>query len=190
MNNRPTALFVTGPAGAGKSFFARRISMLTHQSVIDKDTMTSKIAEQMNMRLGLKSSDRESSDYLNFVRPFEYQVVLNEVKARMGQGKSVIVDAPFLKEVTTEDWMGHMRDTFDMFDYEILFVWMDNAADQTRTRLEKRGLERDQWKLDHWDEYVEDLRNASVRYDEFDFVVTPENLEEHVVTIVDLLVDR
>lgn len=184
--NRPTAVFITGLAGTGKSFFAKRISMLTGIGVVSKDYMTMAVVEEMNKVLGLNENDRESPLYQTLVRPFEYGAVLTETIKRLNEGKSVIVDAPFLNEIATAGGMDSLRDVFDEQGHDIIFVWMDHGIDATKVRLENRGYPRDNWKLSNWTEYTRNIKSITIPYEHFDFVVRPENLEDKVVQISDL----
>lgn len=187
MTNQPTALFVTGPAGAGKSFFARRVAMLTNVGVIDKDTMTMDLVGEMNKRLGIDENDRQSVLYQNFVRPFEYGVVMTEAVQRLESGKDVIVDAPFLNQIAKQGWMKNLRSTLNEQGFKVVVVWMEHDLEGTKLRLENRGYLRDEWKISNWKDYASKVEQVNVPYEEFDYVVTTDNLEKKVIEISDLL---
>lgn len=187
MTNKPTAVFITGPAGTGKTFFARRIAMLSSTGIINKDALTMDLVAEMNKCLGIDENDRESVLYQKFVRPFEYGVVHNETVKRLKDGKNVIVDAPYMNLVARKGGLTGLRKSLIEEGFNVIMVWMEQDVEATKLRLENRGYLRDTWKISHWEEYATKIRQVDVPYDEFDFCVTPDNLDEKLIEISDIL---
>lgn len=161
--------------------------MLTNVGVIDKDAMTMDLVGEMNKRLGIDENDRQSVLYQNFVRPFEYGVVMTEAVQRLESGKDVIVDAPFLNQIAKQGWMKNLRSTLNEQGFKVVVVWMEHDLEGTKLRLENRGYLRDEWKISNWKDYASKVEQVNVPYEEFDYVVTTDNLEKKVIEISDLL---
>ena len=106
-NNRPAcetammshhhAVLVGGYAGSGKSLFSRILANHTHWTLLDKDTLTSPLAEATLEALGRPSHDRKSAVYLSKVRPREYEVLTDTLMENLRHGASVICRCPVRK---------------------------------------------------------------------------------------------
>lgn len=82
---------VGGFAGSGKSEFARFLSSVTGWGIIDKDTVTRALVEELLCAYGAEPNDRHSELYLTKVRPHEYRGILDQAMETLGAGASVIV---------------------------------------------------------------------------------------------------
>ena len=167
----PTLVLVVGVAGAGKSTIGKQIAKKLHYVYLDKDTMAEPFVEALNP----SKQDRESVYYLNKIRPLEYQVLLDVAEENLKLGQSVVLSAPFGKEVLDPNWLEREMVASRQLQVRLKVVWIKVDAATERLRLVRRQASRDRWKLDHWDQYqaqrgkfeVKWSRNPAV-YFEFD----------------------
>ena len=98
-------------------------------------------------------NDRDSPYYLQNLRDWEYQGLIDIARENLLLGVNVILVGPFSKEIQSGR----------LFDPEALGVpsqtkidiaWIDLDEIEAKARMEKRGDPRDKWKLAHWDDYV------------------------------------
>jgi hypothetical protein len=85
--------------------------------------------------------------------PLEYDSLLDVAGANLRVGRPVVIDAPFSPYLSDPDYITVAADRFHWppVDVEVLRVRVSPATLQHRLR--ERGLERDAYKLAHWDEY-------------------------------------
>jgi predicted kinase/transcriptional regulator with XRE-family HTH domain len=152
-----TLTLVGGYAGSGKSEFATNLSAITGWSIFDKDVLTRPLVEQLLLAHGSKIYDRESDIYLNKVRPFEYRSLIESGRQNLRAGNSTILCAPFLKEFKDQAWMERVRQFCTQQKAHLAIVWIKCDVESMFDYITYRSAARDEWKLEHWDEYVAKL---------------------------------
>ncbi|MFD8497969.1 GntR family transcriptional regulator [Amycolatopsis sp. NPDC059657] len=167
---RQIKVIVAGYAGSGKTEVGRIISRLTGWAMEDKDTGTRPVVEAMLRALGRSPHDRESEVYLEQVRPAEYEALRELALENLSCGNSVVATAPYLRELADRQWCQREQADADALGVELRVIWVRTDADSMLVYLKRRGAARDTHKLEHWDEYVANVR--------FDF--TPE-MPHHVL---------
>ncbi len=148
----------TGLAGSGKTELAKRL--LLHRDdtfFIDKDTHTRSLVEEILVLHGQSPHDRESSTYIEKVRPLEYAMTMKLAMANIVLHKSVFVIAPFIKECFDRNWVSSLQASCSLSGASLKIVWFHSDLEKTRTRLIHRAAKRDHWKLTHWDDYLESI---------------------------------
>jgi predicted kinase len=153
-DDRLSLTLVGGFAGSGKSEFARFLSGVTGWTILDKDTMTRALVEQLLLALGCDSNDRHSETYLTKVRPHEYRVLLDQAFENLDCGSSTILTAPFLREFADEAWLRRVQNKCRMLNAVFTVVWLKCDADSMYDYVRFRGASRDAWKLANWDDYL------------------------------------
>ncbi|MGY4967517.1 AAA family ATPase [Streptomyces sp. 900105245] len=101
----PTVVLVGGFAGSGKSEFAKFLGGLTGWPILDKDSLTRPLVDQLLIALGGEAHDRISDLYREKVRPLEYRCLMEAAWDNVDCGISTILDAPFVSEFSQADWM-------------------------------------------------------------------------------------
>jgi predicted kinase len=152
--SHPKLFAVIGTAGSGKSTIARRLAVQHAAAYVDKDTMSARFVEAALLAAGYDPGDRESNPfYRTHILPLEYDSLLDVAGDNLRLGRSVVLDAPFSPYLSDRDFITVSARRFDWppVDVEVVRVRVSPAT--LRHRLRERGLERDRWKLAHWDEY-------------------------------------
>jgi len=150
-------VLVGGYAGSGKTEFGRVLARRTGWAVLDKDSTTRHVVEVALVALGQPASDRESSIYLDHVRPAEYAALMSAIIENLECGVSVIATAPFVQEMADEHWLKDLERTCTELDVAMRLVWLRCDTATMHTYLTKRGAARDLAKLASWTSYSAQL---------------------------------
>lgn len=154
---RPQVILIGGFAGSGKTELARILARHTRWALLDKDTTTRAVVEAALETLGVPPHDRESETYLNTVRPAEYDALMATAVENAECGTSVILSAPFIRELGDQAWCDRMRATLNSIGADLHVVWVRTHAESMRSYLVRRGAARDTWKLDNWATYLSQI---------------------------------
>ncbi|MZD09148.1 AAA family ATPase [Streptomyces sp. SID5785] len=175
-------VLVGGFAGSGKSEFAKFLGGLTGWTILDKDTLTRRLVDQLLVALGGEAHDRSSDLYREKVRPLEYHCLIEVAKENIRNGISVILDAPFVAEFSQADWMRRFENFCRPRQAQLSTIWVECDAESMREYIEFRGAARDMWKMEAWDDYLGSL-DLNMRPQGSHFVV--DNRLGGAVTLVD-----
>ncbi|WP_334171208.1 AAA family ATPase [Sinomonas sp.] len=150
----PTLRIVIGTAGSGKSTIAQSLAREHAAAYLDKDAMSARFVEAALTAAGYDPGDRESNAfYLERILPLEYASLLDVAGANLRLGRPVVIDAPFSPYLSDPAFITAAAQRFHWppVDVEVIRVQVSPAT--LRQRLRERGLDRDRWKLAHWDQY-------------------------------------
>ncbi|MEY9876017.1 putative kinase/transcriptional regulator with XRE-family HTH domain [Streptacidiphilus sp. MAP12-33] len=153
----PTVLLVGGFAGSGKSEYAKFLGGLTGWPILDKDSLTRPLVDQLLVALGGEANDRSSDLYREKVRPLEYRCLMEAAWDNLDCGISTILDAPFILEFSQSDWMQRFYNRCKSKRVAVASIWVECDPDSMREYIEFRGAARDVWKMEAWDEYLASL---------------------------------
>ncbi len=155
----PRLILFAGHAGTGKSTLAKRALPLIIEKTgedfffLDKDTVYGAYSAHVMELTTQNSNDRDSPYYLENLRDWEYQGLIDTAKENLLLGVNVILVGPFSKEIQS----GKMFDPLKLGvppHTTIQIAWIDLEESEARKRMEKRADPRDEWKLKHWDQYT------------------------------------
>jgi predicted kinase len=150
----PVVIFVGGYAGSGKTEFGRILARRTGWPIIDKDTTTRPVVELALEVLGQPGHDRESTTYLERIRPREYEALTATAAENVECGVSAIVTAPFIREFTDPAWLNRTNASFSSRGARPVFVWIRCDTETMHMYVRARGAARDAGKLGDWDNYA------------------------------------
>jgi predicted kinase len=188
----PRLILFAGHAGTGKSTLAKRALPLIIESTgedyffLDKDTVYGAFSAHVMELTTQNPNDRDSPYYLQNLRDWEYQGLIDIARENLLLGVNVILVGPFSKEIQS----GHMFNSEALgipAQTKISIAWIDLEEGEAKRRMEKRDDPRDQWKLAHWDEYVkrriDPPQHSSIqRFDNLNFDQTEfEKLISHLI---------
>ncbi len=152
--SQPTLIAVIGTAGSGKSTVARRLAVQHGAAYLDKDAMSARFVEAALVAAGYDPGDRESNPfYRTHILPLEYDSLLDVAGDNLRIGRSVVLDAPFSPYLSDPDFISASARRFNWPPVDVEVVQVRVSPATLQHRLRERGLERDRWKLAHWDEY-------------------------------------
>lgn len=150
----PTLRIVIGTAGSGKSTIAQRLAYRHGATYLDKDAMSARFVEAALTAAGYRAGDRESNAYYcNNILPLEYDSLLDVAGANLRIGRPVVIDAPFSPYLMDPDFINAAAERFRWPPMDIEVIHVRVSPTTLRQRLRARGLDRDHWKLAHWNEY-------------------------------------
>lgn len=151
---RPTAIIFIGTAGSGKSSVSRMAARELRAAYLDKDTMVTPLTELVLRERGEDPQQRESSAYYrDVVFPAEYTALMRTAADNLALGIPVVIDAPFFAFLGDASYLRRAKAEYGWPDSEVFVVRVVAPDHLVRERLIARGLSRDHWKLEHWDEY-------------------------------------
>jgi predicted kinase len=150
----PRVLLIGGFPGSGKTELGRVLARLTGWPMLDKDTLTRPVVEAALEILGKSPHDRESTDYLDKVRPREYEALMSAALENVDCGNSAILTAPFIREFCDSAWVTRTQALFEARKVLVSFVWIYCDADTMHTYMRGRGAARDSSKLTDWPGWI------------------------------------
>ncbi|WP_336853595.1 AAA family ATPase [Sinomonas albida] len=150
----PTLRIVIGTAGSGKSTVAQHLAREHAAAYLDKDAMSARFVEAALAAAGYDPGDRESNEfYLEHILPLEYDSLLDVAGTNLRLGLPVVIDAPFSPYLSDPHFVTAAQQRFQWPPVDVEVVRVRVSPTTLQMRLRQRGLERDHWKLAHWDEY-------------------------------------
>ena len=164
---KPQLIIVLGITGTGKSVVGKLIAKNKGFTYIDKDTVSTELTELIleNLSPMKDKHDRESSFYINVVRPLAYESMLHIALENIEIGNSVVVAAEFDVEIKNADFLEeneYMEEIRKLADIKVVHVHVDHST--LLNRLIARNEQRDRWKLANWNSYVKEVGSAKVQW--------------------------
>jgi hypothetical protein len=111
-----------------------------------------------------KEFDMDCEFYRDNIRPAEYSTVLHIAHSAIRFNDTVILNAPFGKEVRNAKFMRSLREKTNATGAELWLIWVHTPTELCKARMAERGAERDILKLENWEAYVKKV-NYSVPYE-------------------------
>lgn len=155
----PRLIIFAGHAGTGKSTLAKKALPLIIEKTgedfffLDKDTVYGAFSAHVMQLTTQNPNDRDSPFYLENLRDWEYQGLIEIARENLLLGVNVILVGPFSKEIQS----GRMFNAKELGvppHTSIQIAWIDLAESEAKKRMEERSDSKDQWKLAHWEQYV------------------------------------
>jgi predicted kinase len=154
----PRLILFAGHAGTGKSTLAKKALPLIIEKTgedfffLDKDTVYGAFSAHVMELTTQNQNDRDSPYYLENLRDWEYQGLIDVARENLLLGINVILVGPFTKEIQS----GKMFSAQELGvppQTSIQIAWIDLEQSEAKKRMEKRSDSRDEWKLAHWEQY-------------------------------------
>ena len=146
-------ILVTSPPACGKTYISKKLAEnLKHVVYLDKDTLIP-LSKQIFAAAG-EPFDRSSDFFEEHVRNYEYEVILNLAFDALRYADTVLVNAPFSREIRDPEYIASLRKKLEEYGAKLCAVWIVTDVEVCKARMMKRKSERDTWKMEHWDEYV------------------------------------
>lgn len=159
MNKAPRLLLFAGHAGTGKTTLAKRaMPVLAAKGgkdffFLDKDTAYGAFSSHVMGLLTGNPADRDSPTYLQNLRDREYAGLLDITRENLELNSQVMLVGPFTRELMAGKFFRPTE--LGMPEGTVCRIaWIDLPSDEAKRRIERRGDQRDEWKLVHWDDYL------------------------------------
>lgn len=143
------ALFVVGPAGAGKSTVGRMLAHSLGATLLDKDTMCAEWADALCRALGAEDHDRTSETYRTRVRPLEYAALEAVLLETLPTSGCVVVVAPYIAEIDDPAWQPSLRRRLARVGAAMEVIWVSTPTSLQQHFLRTRAAARDRGALTH-----------------------------------------
>lgn len=149
-------ILVTSPPGCGKTRLSKRLATaLSHVVYLDKDTLIP-LSKQIFTVAG-QPYNRSSDFFKTNIRDYEYEVILALGFEALNYDNTVLINAPFSREVRDAAYMKALKDKLAEMGAKLVVIWIVTDPEVCHQRMINRNSDRDTWKLEHWDEYIKGI---------------------------------
>ena len=163
-------ILITSPPACGKTRLARRLATNLDNAVyLDKDTLIP-LSKQI-FKVANMPYNRSSDFFQKNIRDFEYQVILDQGLEAIKYADTVIINAPFRKEVRDKAFIEDFKRRLEKVGAKLLVIWIFSSVELCKFRMRKRNSDRDRWKIENWDEYVKTVNFNPPDLDEEDLFI-------------------
>lgn len=146
-------ILVTSPPACGKTFISKELSKrLNHVVYLDKDTLIP-LSKQIFVAAG-EEYNRSSDFFEKFIRDYEYDAVVALALEALDYDDIVLINAPFTREIRDMDYIDGLKRKLKNKNATLVVIWVDTKVDVCKQRMFERNSDRDKWKLENWDEYI------------------------------------
>jgi predicted kinase len=156
----PRLILFAGHAGTGKTTLAKKALPLIIQKTgadfffLDKDTVYGAYSAHVMELTSNDPNDRDSPFYLKNLRDWEYAGLIAIAKENLQLGVNVVLVGPFSTEIQSGKIFS--PDALGIASTSIIKIaWIELDENEAKRRMEKRADPRDEWKLNHWDQYTQ-----------------------------------
>ncbi|MDK8190416.1 ATP-binding protein [Paenibacillus sp. UMB7766-LJ446] len=176
---KPILIFLIGSAGSGKSTIGKKLASAHHFCYLDKDVLCNTFTGELLEAQGYSPHARDANAYYrDTVMPLEYETLLNVANDNLQLGRSVILDAPFVGYFSKSDYIQYLICKYQWEAVIPIVLQVDVSINVLHQRLQNRGLERDQWKLEHWETFVQGLQANVCMWENIEVISVDNSSEE------------
>ena len=149
-------ILVSSPPACGKTYISKQLATnLKHVVYLDKDTLIP-LSKQI-FRVAKKPYDRSSDFFEEQIRDYEYEVILDLAFEALAYADTVLINAPFAREIRNPDYIANLRAKLAAQDAVLTIIWVVTSPEVCHARMLRRASDRDTSKIKNWDEYVKTL---------------------------------
>ena len=142
--------FVSGQAASGKSQFTKVLAAARGLTIVDFDDTLQKTIEKHSVLLAEIGMEK----FLAQVGPERYEDLIARALSEFNQGKSIVLEAPFSKQIADQHLWDAMVKPFVKLGATPKLFWVNVSSEVRKARLIARSAERDREKLEKLDEYL------------------------------------
>jgi predicted kinase len=146
-------ILVASPPACGKTYVSKLIAKsVGHVVYLDKDDLCALI--RASFAVAGEEVNMDGEFYINNLRPAEYDTILHIAFSALRFADTVLLNAPFGKEVRDAETMRRLKARANALDAELLLIWVSTPTDVCYERMKKRNSDRDTLKLANWEDYI------------------------------------
>lgn len=161
----PTVFFVIGPAGSGKSSVSASLATAYTAAYLDKDVVCGRLTEALLERAGTDPTSRDDNPvYQEHVMDIEYQTLMALAGDNLRLRNSVVLDAPFGRYLPDSSFLERNAAAHEWPNARWVVIHVAVDGESIRTRIAARGLSRDRWKLENWEEFWSQASSIECRW--------------------------
>ena len=147
-------ILVTSPPACGKTYISKKLAEnLKHVVYLDKDTLIP-LSNRVFIAAG-EEINRSSEFFEKNIRDYEYEAIVDIGAEALEYDDIVLINAPFTREVHSEETMERFRTKLRQKNAKLVVIWVVTSPEVCHERIVQRNSDRDTWKLNHWDEYIQ-----------------------------------
>lgn len=148
-------ILVTSPPANGKTFISKKLSeRLRHVVYLDKDSLIG--LSNVIFDVAGEERNRSSDFFEKYIRNTEYDVILELALEALRYDDIVLINAPFTREVRHPDYMDRLKKRLaEDYNARLSVIWVQTDPEVCHRRMISRNSDRDTWKLENWDEYIQ-----------------------------------
>lgn len=151
----PTLLFLIGLPASGKSTIGKMIASQFNFCYLDKDVVCNTFTKQLLELKGHSPDDRECAFYSDVIMNMEYKTLLDIADDNIQIGKSVVLDAPFISYFSNARYIEQLKEAYNWKNVKTIVLQVHVDFPILKSRMIQRAVDRDQWKLENWDTYIQ-----------------------------------
>ena len=144
------AYFVAGLAGSGKSYYSRKIAKELDLKIIDFDDNFNEFIKAHQDEFEKLGSEKFLANYAST----RYTDLINRAVIELTKGNSVVIAAPFSKQLQDQILWDELILPIKKFDSNPTLYWVVIPDELRKKLLITRGEKRDAEKIKKIDEYI------------------------------------
>jgi predicted kinase len=171
---------IVGVPASGKTTLALQLAkQLVNSAYLSKDLVQSAFTRR----------ERIDGETYSMIKGPTFYLLVEFCAVQLNLGKHPIIDAPFSinhwRKDDFSDWIGYFKSVATERNARLNVIrCMPPNLEELNLRLKKRGYEWDQWKINHWEEFLErEPVDFPIRYDDILEIVSNEPVENMVSNI-------
>lgn len=146
-------ILVTSPPACGKTHVSKELAKALDNIVyIDKDTLI-RLSKQIFVVAG-EEYNRSSDFFEKNIRDYEYETSIDLAMEALDYNDTVLINAPFTREVRDKEYIDNLKEMLREKDARLVVIWVITDKEVCHQRMIERNSDRDTWKLENWDEYI------------------------------------
>ncbi|MCH5182751.1 MAG: AAA family ATPase [Oscillospiraceae bacterium] len=147
-------ILVTSPPACGKTYISKKLAEnLKHVVYLDKDTLIP--LSKVIFEVAGEPYNRSSDFFKKYIRDVEYVTILELACEALKYDDIVLINAPFTQEVRDSAYINALKKRLVQMNTKLTVIWVQTDVEVCKQRMLARGSDRDTWKVEHWDEYVQ-----------------------------------
>ena len=153
-------ILVAAPPACGKTFVSELVAKsLGRCTYLDKDDLAPLLRQSFALQNQPLNMDGEF--YLENFRSVEYETILRIAFSALRFDDTVILNAPFGKEVRDSDYIRQLKEKANAHNADLILIWVSCPTTVCYQRMKNRNADRDFLKLANWDSYIKTVNYSA-----------------------------